>query len=61
MILAHVYGVPEAATIVIPIVLFLLILRAGRRRQEAEGEEPAEDGPDVTADPTPDAPPEALR
>jgi hypothetical protein len=42
MMLAHAYGAPEALSIVIPLVLFVLILRAGRRRQPPDDEPPAD-------------------
>ena len=47
MTLAHAYGAPEALSILVPLVLFVLILRAGRKRQASEE--------DPQADPTTDA------
>jgi hypothetical protein len=40
MVLAHAYGAPEAISILVPLVLFVLILRAGRKRQPPDDETP---------------------
>ena len=50
MLVAHAYGAPETIAIVVPLVLFWLILRAGRKREEREtavsdDERPPPDGP----------------
>lgn len=39
---AHLGGVPETLAIVVPAALLVLILRAGRKRAEAEDEPDAE-------------------
>ena len=58
LLVAHLGGVPEIASIVVPAVLFVLLLRAGRRRQDAAAEAEREAGAEaeVTDPESPDAP-----
>jgi hypothetical protein len=49
--LAHAYGAPEALSILVPLVLFVLILRAGRRRQAEEDTAPQDPATATPADP----------